>query len=45
MAAITLENLSKHFGAFAALKELNLEVRDRDSWRCLARQAAARPRR
>src|SRR3984885_7017477 len=30
MAAITLENLSKNFGAFAALKELNLEVRDRE---------------
>ena len=30
MAAITLENLSKHFGTFAALKELNLEVRDRE---------------
>jgi multiple sugar transport system ATP-binding protein len=30
MAAITLENLSKHFGTFAALKELNLEVRDHE---------------
>jgi multiple sugar transport system ATP-binding protein len=30
MAAITLENLSKHFGAFAALKELHLEVRDHE---------------
>jgi multiple sugar transport system ATP-binding protein len=30
MAAITLENLSKRFGSFAALKELNLEVRDHE---------------
>jgi len=30
MAVITLENLSKHFGAFAALKELNLEVRNHE---------------
>jgi multiple sugar transport system ATP-binding protein len=30
MAAITLENLSKHFGVFAALKELDLEVRDHE---------------
>jgi len=30
MATITLNNLSKHFGNFIALKELNLEVRNQE---------------
>jgi multiple sugar transport system ATP-binding protein len=30
MATITLNNLSKHFGNFVALKELNLEVRNQE---------------
>ena len=43
MSAIRFEGVTKTFGDFEAVKELDLEIRRASSSRCSARRAAARP--
>ena len=44
MAEVTLEGVSKRFGANSAVSDLSLTVNDGASWCCSGRPARARPR-